>query len=135
MFFFKKKKRFKVVYEKINLDRLIQFIIRGRIDPTKPITIKTMYDAGIFRKIKHGVKILGGGASSLKIPLHIEATAVSESAKKAILDAGGTIKRIYFNKVYLRYYLQVFPIFCSLFFFLTYLFISLKNIFFQFEGP
>lgn len=98
--------RFKVVYEKINLDRLIQFIIRGRIDPTKPITIKTMYDAGIFRKIKHGVKILGGGASSLKIPLHIEATAVSESAKKAILDAGGTIKRIYFNKVYLRYYLQ-----------------------------
>ncbi len=49
-----------VVYEEVNLDKLQHFIRQGRLDATKPITMRDMLTSGLLTKIKHGVKILGG---------------------------------------------------------------------------
>ena len=43
----------------INLGRLQHLIDTGRIDPSQPITVKSLYDAGITN-LQDGVKILAG---------------------------------------------------------------------------
>ncbi len=49
-----------IEYEEVNLDKLSSWIAQGRVDVSKPITMKTMLDSGLCTRIKHGVKILGG---------------------------------------------------------------------------
>jgi ribosomal protein L15 len=96
--------RFKKEYDTINLDRLKYFIRKKRIDITKPITIKTLRDAGAFRKVKQGVKLLARVSSLFKelhfvlkidkgskgwnIPIHIEVTECSRAAQVAVENAG-----------------------------------------------
>lgn len=52
--------------EPVNLDRLQLFIDQGRIDASRPITLRTLYEAGVVSAMKHGVKLLGrvGGSCS-----------------------------------------------------------------------
>lgn len=57
-------KRFRKENEVLNLSKLQLWIDTGRIDPTKPITMKTLLDSGCLSHIKHGVKIL----SEVSIP-------------------------------------------------------------------
>ncbi|KAL4809448.1 ribosomal protein L18e/L15P [Aspergillus unguis] len=42
----------------INLDRIQDWINQGRIDPTKPITVRELYDSRCIHKAKEGVKLL-----------------------------------------------------------------------------
>lgn len=42
----------------LNLDKLQLWIDIGRIDPSKPIDLKVLYDSGVAQKFKHGVKLL-----------------------------------------------------------------------------
>ena len=42
----------------LNLDRLQHWIDRGLIDPTKPITMKELFETRCVHGIKHGVKLL-----------------------------------------------------------------------------
>lgn len=46
-------------YSLINLGRIQHLIDTGRIDSNRPITLKSLYDAGI-ENLQDGVKILGG---------------------------------------------------------------------------
>lgn len=94
--------RFKKEYDTINLDRLKYFIRKKRVDITKPITIKALRDAGVFRKVKQGVKLLARvsslrtsfvlkidkGSKGWNIPIHIEVTECSRAAQVAIENAG-----------------------------------------------
>lgn len=50
--------RFQIRYEPLNLNRLQHFIDSGRIDPSKPINMHTLYWSGAVGKIEHGVKLL-----------------------------------------------------------------------------
>lgn len=50
--------RFQIRYEPLNLNRLQYFIDSGRIDPSKPINMYTLYWSGAVGKIEHGVKLL-----------------------------------------------------------------------------
>jgi len=45
--------------EELNLDRLRYYILRGMIDASQPITLKTLLDSHCLSRIKHGVKLLG----------------------------------------------------------------------------
>jgi large subunit ribosomal protein L15 len=66
----------------INLDNLEKNFSAGEIiDPKK------MLERGLVESTKFGVKILGGGKLTKK--LIVSADAFSESAEKAIKDAGG----------------------------------------------
>jgi len=90
----------------INLGRLAEWIFKGRIDPAKPITMKTLYDAGCVRKFKFGVKLLGAGVEDFnklcKAPLQLELSHASETAKQAVESRGGQVKFVWYNSRALR---------------------------------
>lgn len=88
----------------LNLSRLMLWISSGKIDPTQPITLKVLKDSNVVR-FKHGVKLLGQGAETLKIPLQLEVSDVSASARAAIEGAGGKVLKVYFNRLGLRAHL------------------------------
>ncbi|KAI9176149.1 YmL10 [Blastocladiella emersonii ATCC 22665] len=87
---------------KVNLDKLQRWIEVGRIDPSKPITMKELYDARLIHSIKDGVKLLGDGAAYLRTPIHIEVTQASKTAIEAVEKLGGKVVCVYYNKLGLR---------------------------------
>eukprot|EP00898_Chlorokybus_atmophyticus_P003334 jgi/Chlat1/4000/Chrsp26S04076 len=90
-------------YEVVGMDKVLDFIKQGRIDPSQLITMKTLRDAGVIgKKIKDGVKLLGRGCQKVDTPLNIEVSKVSAVAKKAVEDVGGNVTTVYYNKLGLR---------------------------------
>ena len=72
-------------YTVINIEVLDQF------DNGSEITAESLYEAGVIRKIeKDGLKVLGRG--KLTKNLTVKAAKVSESARNAIVAAGGTVE-------------------------------------------
>lgn len=45
----------------MNVHQLLYAIYQRRIDPAATITIKDMYEAGLFKNTKNGIKLLGKG--------------------------------------------------------------------------
>lgn len=87
----------------LNLSQLQLWIDQNRIDPTKPITMKELLDSRIVHGIKHGVKILGSGASDFRTPnLTIVVSRASQTAIKAIEDLNGTVICKFYNRLTLR---------------------------------
>jgi large subunit ribosomal protein L15 len=68
----------------LNLDRLKEFPAGSHITPD------LLLEKGVIRKIRDGVKILGGG--ELQHPLNIAAHLFSKSAQEKITKAGGTFE-------------------------------------------
>jgi large subunit ribosomal protein L15 len=101
------KNPFSKDYEVFNLVKLQQYVEEGRINPNNIINMKTLRDAGMFKRIKQGVKLLARGKEDfrLQVPLHLEVTEVSKAAKEVIEKAGGTVKTVYFNRLGLRTFL------------------------------
>ncbi|MCL5958481.1 MAG: 50S ribosomal protein L15 [Chloroflexi bacterium] len=77
---------FKVYYETINLARLSEFSAGATVTP------EALTEAGVIRSLKKPVKILGLG--ELDRALHVKAHKFSETAKKKIEAAGGTVEEI-----------------------------------------
>jgi large subunit ribosomal protein L15 len=73
----------------INLDRVQQAIDTGKLDGKKPITVDALKEAGLIRRSRDGVRLLGKG--ELKAKLAFEITGASSSAIKAVEAAGGTV--------------------------------------------
>jgi len=92
----------KIEYDWLNLGQLQYFIDRGRLDTSKPITMKELYNAKCIKKIKEGVKLLGRDAHKLKSSVHLELSATSLFAKQAVEALGGTVTTVYFTKPGLR---------------------------------
>jgi large subunit ribosomal protein L15 len=90
----------------LKLSKLMQFVENGRIDASKPITLKSIHDAQIVGRIKEGVKILAHGAPDLSVPLHLEVTDITPAAQQKIEDAGGSVKLVWYNRVSLRAHLK-----------------------------
>lgn len=86
----------------VNIDRILQLIQVGRIDASKPITLKTLYDARVFKKLRDGLKLLGRGGGDVAQPLYFQVTAVSDTAKDSIEQAGGKVVKTYYNELGLR---------------------------------
>ena len=78
----------KIVFKAINLD-----VLAGLADKLKAdaISLQVLVENGLVRK-RDKVKVLSRG--ELKAKLSVEAHAFSESAAKAIENAGGTVTRI-----------------------------------------
>jgi ribosomal protein L18E len=47
-------------HDEVNIGKVAYFIKKGWLDPQETITIKKLYDAGIIRKPKWGLKLLAG---------------------------------------------------------------------------
>ncbi len=79
-------------YNELNLDRIQAAIEAGTIDPKKPVTAAALKEAGVIRRVKSGVRILGRG--ELKSAVNFEVAGASKSASAAIEKAGGSVKTV-----------------------------------------
>lgn len=79
-------------FNEVNLGDLQAAIEAGRLDAGKPVDSAALIAAGVIRRAKDGVRILGSG--ELKAKLQLTVDHASASATSAVEKAGGTIKLI-----------------------------------------
>jgi len=73
----------------VNLWRITQAIEAGKLDAGKTIDAAALLAAGVIRREKDGVRLLGEG--ELKAKLDITVYSASAGAAKAVEAAGGTL--------------------------------------------
>jgi large subunit ribosomal protein L15 len=73
----------------VNLWRIAKAIEAGKLDTKKPIDAKALIAAGVIRRERDGVRLLGHGEISAKLELSVY--SASASALKAIEAAGGKV--------------------------------------------
>ncbi|KAI4134004.1 MAG: hypothetical protein LQ347_001886 [Umbilicaria vellea] len=88
---------FSVDMTPVNIDRIQDWISQGRIDPSRPITLKELRDSRCITKVKDGVKLLAKGSEQLRIPLNVVVSRASAAAISAIEAAGGSIMTRYYT--------------------------------------
>ena len=76
-------------FNELNLGRIQEAVDSGRLDGKKTITVTALKEAGLIRREKDGVRLLGKG--ELKAKLAFEVTGASQSAIKAVEAKGGTV--------------------------------------------
>jgi large subunit ribosomal protein L15 len=81
---------FRLQFAEINLDRIQQAIDSKLIDVKEAVTAETLVKAGVLRRSRDGVRLLGRG--EIKAKLNIEVHGASKSAIAAVEKAGGTVK-------------------------------------------
>jgi large subunit ribosomal protein L15 len=80
---------FRLDYAEINLDRLQDAIDSKKLDGKGTITAASLVEAGVIRRVKDGVRVLGRGEIKAKIVL--EVSGASKTAIEAIEKAGGKV--------------------------------------------
>ncbi len=94
------RNRSKVEYEVVNLGDIARLVGEGRLGATEapgatspgaPVTVNQdlLRDAGLVRTLKKPLKVLGGG--ELSTALFVVADAFTESARRKIEAAGGSV--------------------------------------------
>jgi large subunit ribosomal protein L15 len=81
---------FRVEYAEINLDRIQQAIDAKAIDVGSAINAESLVKAGVVRRAKGGLRLLGRG--EIKTKINIEVHGASKSAVEAVEKAGGSVK-------------------------------------------
>ena len=87
----------------VNLERIQDWIDQGRIDPTRPITVRELTQSRCIHQHKDGVKVLGGGEGTLKQPIHLVVSRISASAITSIEAAGGSVATRFYTRSALRH--------------------------------
>jgi large subunit ribosomal protein L15 len=83
----------------VNLDRIQSWIDQGRLDPTKPITLKELAKSRCIHGVKDGgVKVLARGKEELKTPINLLVSRASATAIEAIEAAGGKVTTRFYTK-------------------------------------
>ena len=80
---------FRKTFAEVNLWRIAQAIEAGKLDPKKTIDAEALVAAGVVRRAKDGVRLLGQG--EIKVKLDISVQSASSGARKAIEAAGGKL--------------------------------------------
>jgi large subunit ribosomal protein L15 len=76
----------------VNLGRVQVAIDAGKLDPSVPVDVAALVEAGVLRRAKDGVRLLGEG--ELKQRVTFEVYGASKSAVAAVEKAGGSVKII-----------------------------------------
>jgi large subunit ribosomal protein L15 len=82
--------KFALKLNEINLGRLQEAIDAGRLDAAGKIDAAALVKAGILRRAKDGVRVLGNGELKAKIALSVY--GASKSAVAAVEKAGGSVE-------------------------------------------
>ncbi|VVB18032.1 unnamed protein product [Arabis nemorensis] len=97
------KNKLKLHFQPVGLGKIAKLINAGEIDSHELITMKTLKDVGaIGKQIEDGVRLMGRGADEIKWPLHFEVSRVTVRAKEVVEAAGGSVRRVYYNKLGLK---------------------------------
>jgi large subunit ribosomal protein L15 len=83
------KNPFRLDYNAVNIGRIQTAIDAGKLDKGAKIDAAALVAAGVIRRVKDGVRLLGNGELTAK--LDIEVAGVSAGAKAAVEKAGGTV--------------------------------------------
>ena len=76
-------------YNEVNVGRIQAAIDDKKLDASKPVTVEALVDAGVIRRARDGVRLLGKG--ELKAKVSFELTGASSGAVKIVEAAGGTV--------------------------------------------
>ena len=76
-------------FNEVNLGRVQAAIDAKKLDAKNPVTVQALLDAGLIRRVRDGVRLLGQG--ELKTKVSFEVTGASSGAVKAVEAAGGTV--------------------------------------------
>ena len=90
----------------LNLDKVQDWVNQGRLDPSKPITIKELKRSRCVANVKDGVKLLAKGSEELKAPLQIVISRASAQAIAAVEAAGGSVTTRYYTRFAMRKIMQ-----------------------------
>ena len=80
---------FRKTFVEVGLDRINAAIEAGKLDAGQTINAEALKAAGLIRRVKDGVRILGGAAPKAKLSLDVD--GASGPAIAAIEKAGGTV--------------------------------------------
>lgn len=83
------KNPFRRDYAEVNLGRLQGAIDAKRLDPKKPVDAAALVAAGVIRRAKDGVRLLGHGELSAKVEITV--AGATKSAISAVEKAGGKV--------------------------------------------
>jgi large subunit ribosomal protein L15 len=81
---------FAVKLNEINLGTVQAAIEAGKLDTGTPVDVDALVKAGLMRRAKGGVKLLGGGEFKSKVEFSVY--RASKSAVEAVEKAGGSVK-------------------------------------------
>ena len=81
---------FRLEFAEINLDRIQDAVDSKLIDAKETVTAESLVKAGVLRRSRDGVRLLGRG--ELKAKLNIEVHGSSKAAIAAVEKAGGSVK-------------------------------------------
>ena len=84
------KKPFRKVYNEINVGRIQQAIDAGKLDAATKIDVEALVKAGMLRRVRDGVRLLGEGELKAKVAFAV--AGASKSAQAAVEKAGGSIE-------------------------------------------
>src|SRR5438105_13056955 len=73
----------------INLGRIQAAIEAGKLDPAATVDVAALVKAGVLRRAKDGVRLLGSGAIKSKVAFSV--WGASKSAVAAVEQAGGSV--------------------------------------------
>ncbi len=77
-------------FNEVSIARLEKAVEAKRLDAKKVIDAAALKEAGVIRRERDGVRILGG--SEAKTKFNLEVAGASKSAVEAIEKAGGSVK-------------------------------------------
>jgi large subunit ribosomal protein L15 len=83
---------FRKDFAEVNLWRIAQAIEAKKLDPKKPIDGEALVAAGVLRRVKDGVRLLGSGELKTKVELNVH--SATASARKAVEAAGGKLTTV-----------------------------------------
>ena len=81
---------FRTHHATVSLERVQIAIDAGKLDGKAVVNAEALIAAGVVRRIKDGVKLLGNG--EIKAKLAFEVAAASKGAIEAVEKAGGSVK-------------------------------------------
>ena len=81
----------------LNLYKVQDWIDQGRLDPSKPITIKELKQSRCVTNVKDGVKLLAKGSEELKTAINVIISRASAKAIATIEAAGGSVTTRYYT--------------------------------------
>ncbi len=85
-----KNTAFALKLNEVNLGRIQAAIDAGELDAAAKIDAAALVKAGLLRRAKDGVRLLGGGEIKAKVSLSVY--GASKSARAAVEKAGGTVE-------------------------------------------
>jgi large subunit ribosomal protein L15 len=80
---------FSKAFNEVNIGRIQQAIDAGKLDPTATVDAEALVKAGVLRRAKDGVRLLGDGELKAKVAFAV--AGASKRAREAVESAGGSV--------------------------------------------